>query len=165
MIPERQHVRIVFAAMTALTAMVSVYAWLSRTTATDWSWFYRLALPAATGALLWGGVIRPRIVGLARLFAPLSIIAVVRVADFMQDWFLTPEGIEPVDLVDRALLASYGWGMMFLFVVLVDQLERLLTARVSPEVGAVCWNAPGCPSHEPVSVDDQRYHTHSRHRA
>jgi len=160
MVAERTELRAVFAMITALTVMVSVYVWTNRSTSTDWAWFYRVALPAAAASTAWG-VVRPRIVGISKLLTSLSIIATVRVADFLQDWFLTPSDPERVDLVDRALLGSFGWAMIVSLTLVIHMLERLVTARWSepdPGVGA-CWNAPGCPRH----VDAEHQNPRIRH--
>jgi hypothetical protein len=164
LIRERTIIRLVFAWFTLMTALVSIFMWTGSNSATDWGWFYRFALPVAAGFLAWGAI-RPRIVGMAWLFWPLAAVATIRVIDFTQDWYLTPSDHEPVDLARRLLLGAYGWSMVVGFVILVETLERLLTARYveSDAAGQLCWNAPGCPSHSPV-IDPMRRPPPNRHR-
>lgn len=145
-VPEVRALRWVFAGMALLTALVTVYAWTQQSTATDWTWFYRLALPISVGVFAWRAW-RPHVVGASAAFVPVGVVALVRLVDFGQDWWLTPEAEgERVDLASRALLGSYGWGMIVLAACVVHLLERLLSARWGDERGHLCLNAPGCPS-------------------
>ena len=122
--------RVVFAILTLLMASVTIYSWSDRSSATDWTWFYRIGLTVAVVPFAWS-TWRPRVVGIANMFMPFSVVAIVRVADFWQDWFLTPEPSEPVDLFTRFTLAPFGWVFGLALVVLVEILERLVTARAS----------------------------------
>ena len=142
--------RVVFAVLAVAFAALTVYVWTDRSTATDWVWFYRFAAPIAGVPFVWA-VWRPRIIGVSRLFIPFAILAVVRVVDFWQDWFLTPEpdqvvnGMtipgEPVDLLTRLTLAPFGWVIGLVLVVLVEMYERLATARVHVTSGTVSVTA------------------------
>lgn len=144
-------IRWIFAGMTFLTALRSIETWTMPSSATDLTWLYRIAMPTAALCLLYG-TIRPRLIGITRLFIPLAVVSTVRMIDFTQDWYLTPEGLESLDISRRWLTASYGWGMIALFALLIYVFERILTARwEDPDSGRhTCWNAPGCPAHVDV---------------
>lgn len=144
-VPEVRWLRGIFAGAAILTALVAAHEWTDRSTAVDAAWFYRLMLPMSAAVFAWRAW-RPRVVGASAAFAPVAVVALVRLVDFAQDWWLTPEEVEPVDLTTRALLGSYGWGMIVLAACVVHILERLLVARWAGERGHLCLNAPGCPS-------------------
>jgi len=150
-ISDATAIRLVAAAMTFLTALRAIDTWTMPSSATDLTWLYRIAMPVAALSLL-RGVIRPRLIGITRLFIPLAVVSTIRIVDFTQDWYLTPTEPEDLGISSRWLTASYGWGMIALFVLLTYVFERLLTARWDdPDSGAhTCWNAPGCPQHVDV---------------
>ena len=139
--------RAVFTVFTLLMLSATSSAWADRFDVTDADWIYRIGFPISAAWLFWGGVIRPRIGHTANLFIPFSIISVFRVADFAQDWYLTPtpdrivDGRilpgEPIDLLARATTASFGWLLGVTFVVLLEIYDRLLTARFPTSVTTV----------------------------
>jgi len=146
MLTEVGKLRAVLAGMAVLVAVRSVNAYMMPTTATDLTWVYRIGLPVSAAVIAYGAV-RGQIIGTSKLFAPLAVIATIRVVDFVQDWFVTPAVVEPVSLGTRLGPGIFGWGMAVGFALIVHLFERLIVARWSPpDPGHLCLNAPGCPS-------------------
>jgi len=122
--------RAIFGLFTLLLGLASVYAWTDRSTATDAVWVYRLGMPFAGVWLFVGGVLRPRIGHTANLFVPFTLLALFRIADFMQDWFWTPDPDgETVDLFTRSTAGAFGWAFGASAVALFAVYDRLLLAR------------------------------------
>lgn len=142
---HRAWLRIVYAGFAVLVGNVSWYVWVTDSDATDWEWFYRLALPAAMCVFIVS-VVNPKAAGMTKVFLPLSLIAVVRMIDFMQDWFLTPLVPESPSLQTRVLLASFGWSAIALFNVLVWRCEEMLEDLSH----RTCLEAPACARNRPL---------------
>ena len=155
--PERTALRAIFAGMAFLTGLRAVETWGMPSTAADWTWFYRIGLPISAVTFAYGAW-RGRLMGNSVLFVPLSVVSLVRLADFFQDWYLTPTGIEPIDLSTRFGPGAFGWGMLALMALGWHTLERLLSARwAPPDSGRLCLAAPDCPSRVDVERSNHRY--------
>lgn len=126
--------RVVFACMALATAARTYYSWTGRSTATDFAWVYRIGFPVIAASFAWGAW-RPRVAGMTAYFWPLATLALIRVADFIQDWFITPTTIdgrraEQLDLLDRLTVGAYGWTMAVLLILLIHVLEDQIYARL-----------------------------------
>ena len=133
--------RMIYAGFAMLAGLVSVNVWVDPSSATDWVWFYRVALAAAVGVFAYS-VWRPSIGHTAKLFLPLTITATVRIADFLQDWFFTPNPAgETLDLFRRVTLGAIGWAFIVFLVLLIDTIEDRIHNRINIEA---CDNAEWC---------------------
>ena len=162
--------RAIFAAWGVLTVVVSQYMWVGTNSATDLDRFgiYSIGLPIAAASFLWWAW-RPNMARMLRAWLPITVLSLIRVADFAQDWWITPSivdgvNVETIDGARRIGLGAYGWSMIAVMAPFVWRVEILLTARFGePKPGEICLNAPGCPSHRPRSHGPSKQ-TRIRHR-
>ena len=141
----RVWLRLILAGMMALVVLVWIYAWTDRSTATDFSLVYRIGFGISAGFLAYG-IVRPKLRNTVHLLLPLNVLALVRIIDFAQDWWWTPEPFEPLDPIDRFFLGSIGWGFILLLTLLVYLLEEVIEYLSR----ATCENAyEGCLLRKP----------------
>ena len=150
---DRAWLRLIFSIFTVLTAVVSSYLWTTTSSATDFDVVYRFMLPIASASFLWAAI-RPSISGITLVFMPLTIAAGLRVVDFMQDWYVSPEraaGLraEEPDVWTRVGLASFGWSAAAVFNLLVWRFEVMMSKLADSQL--VCFNADTCPNRRPPS--------------
>jgi len=135
---------LVFCLYAVPVAAVTVYVWRVTPTATDWTWVYRLGLPVALVTIIVGAV-RPRIGHTAQMLFPVAVMAAVRLADFVQDWFLTPSTVEPTSLLTRLTLGLFGWWFAATAITHIAILERWIVGILTRTDR--CANASTCPLH------------------